>query len=247
MARAAALTGATVSFVGVGDYGDLSAAGNLIDVLDGYDGKEGAILVNVAPRHKGSKKWPNGTPFCHFKVGNVLVVSSFDGLTLSLIKKLALAESVNLMDIPTATEAMVTAGAMTQEVRERTINSQFRSLDFTPRVMAFLLSGGTVPTETIAMSDIPDVSYSIWWIDNFGNIKTTLLKNDIAFEEGKKVQTTFGEFVCITRLADVPKGEAAITIGSSGFGDKRFLEVVIQGGRADAQFGAKLGDVVIDK
>lgn len=247
MARAASLMNASVSIVGVEDYGDLSAAGNLIDVLDGYGDSEGVVLVNVAPRHKGSKKWPNGTPFCYFKVKNVLVVSSFDGYTLSLVKKFGLCNSVALMDIPVATSAMVSGGAITEEERARIINSQFRSFDFVPRAAAFLYNGNTVPAETVPVNEIPDVPHAAWWVDNFGNVKTTLFKDDVGFENGKRIQTQWGELVCTTRLADVPKGEAALTVGSSGYGPDRFLEVVIQGGRADETLKAKIGDVIIDK
>lgn len=247
MARAASLMNASVSMVGVGEYGDLSAAGNLIDVLDGYGEKEGVVLVNVAPRHKGSKKWPNGTPFCHFTVKNVLVVASFDGLTLSLIKKFGLSDSVSLMDIPEATSVMVGAGAITEAERERIINSQFRSFDFVPRIAAFLHQGGHVPAETIAINEILSAPLSAWWIDNFGNIKTTLLKEDVDFEDRKQVATVWGELMCTTRLADVPKGEVALTVGSSGYKNKRFLEIVVQGERASERLNVNIGDVIIDK
>ena len=243
LARTASLTGASVSLVGVGDYGDLSAAGNLIDVLDAYRASRevSAILVNVAPRHKGSKKWQNGTPFCHFKVGNTLVVSSFDGLTLSLIKKLGLVKEVFLMDIPTVTEAMVKDGAITNDERNRIISSQFRSFDFTPLALAYLLKGNTVPAETSSINDIPQAPKAIWWIDNFGNAKTTVLPEEIGFKEGEKIQTALGVFICYEHLATVPKGESALIIGSSGINQHRFVEIVVQGGSAKDRFDLSIG------
>ncbi len=243
LARVAALTGASVSLVGVGDYGDLSAAGNLIDVLDAYrdTSNKTAILVNVAPRHKGSKKWQNGTPFCYFLVRDTLVVSSFDGFTLSLIKKLALTESVSLMDIPTVTEAMVAGGAMTEEERNRIIGSQFRSFDFTPRVLAYLLGGNTVPAETISLQEVASAPHALWWIDNFGNAKTTILPQEISFAEGSQVQTKLGTFTCYEHLAAVPKGESALIVGSSGIDEHRFVEIVVQGESAKERFNLAVG------
>src|SRR5688572_12965729 len=78
--KAAALFGCSIVTVGVDS--DIEAAGNLIDCLDAGEGKEGVILVNVAPRHGDAKKWPNGTPFGYFLYKETLVVTSIDGLTL---------------------------------------------------------------------------------------------------------------------------------------------------------------------
>src|SRR5512141_546524 len=95
--KAGALLGRLVVTVGVRN--DLEAAGNLVDALDAAEGREGVILVNVAPRNGDAKKWPNGTPFGWFKCGGTLVVASIDGLTLSLAKKLGLFEAVHVFDI----------------------------------------------------------------------------------------------------------------------------------------------------
>lgn len=243
--RTASLTGASVSFVGVGDYGDVAASGNLIDILDAFGDMLGVILVNVAPRHH-AKEWENGTPFCYFKYKNVWAASSFDGLTLSLVKKLALVDSVSLMDIPEATVAMVERGMISENERQRIIHSQFRSFDFLPRVAAFLASFGNLPARAVPISEIPDAPKAVWWKDNFGNLKTTLLPEEIGFEEGAIIKTKVGPLRCSKQLANVPKETAALTIGSSGLDGRRFLEVVVQGGRADDHFKAGVGSVIID-
>ena len=77
--------------------------------------------------------------------------------------------------------------------------------------------------------------------DCFGNCKTSLLPKDVGFAEGKALETKFGSLPCIRRLADVPDNEAAIIIGSSGCGDKRLLELVIQGDSAAKRFGISIG------
>jgi hypothetical protein len=244
LVRAASLTGASVSFCGVGDYGDLGAAGNLIDTLDAFGEKDGAVLVNVAPRHH-DKEWKNGTPFCYALYKKVRIVASYDGYTLSLLKKLKLVDSVELLDIPEATEAMVLNGALPALERERIINSQFRSFDFVPRVAAYLTAYGTLPAIRTPLSTVPDAPRAVWWVDNFGNAKTTLLPEDIGFSDGGEYITRFGTLPCIANLARVPKGTVALTIGSSGYGTQRFLEVAVSGGRADERFAIHPGIEVL--
>ena len=60
--RIAALLGVTPGFTGVAN--DLEAAGNLVDMLAAGLGRDGIIMVNVAPRNV---KRENGSPFGVFK------------------------------------------------------------------------------------------------------------------------------------------------------------------------------------
>jgi hypothetical protein len=85
----------------IGVKSDREAAGNLVDLLDAAQGEPGVILVNVAPRHGSAKKWANGTPFGAFWYQKTLVVSSIDGVTLSLVHQFGLITSFTLFDIPT--------------------------------------------------------------------------------------------------------------------------------------------------
>ena len=177
VARAGALIGGgAVSVVGVGS--DLEAAGNLIDSLDAFEGNSGVILVNVAPRHGSAKRWENGTPFGYFRYRRVLVVASVDGLTLSLVKKLRLAESVCVLPVPETVEQLMAAGALTEELHDAIRHTQFRSYDYLPRIAAFLSQGWTLSGEELSMNDIADAPPAVWWIDNFGNCKTTLLEEE---------------------------------------------------------------------
>jgi hypothetical protein len=116
LTRAAVLFNTPVIPVGV--HNELEAAGNLIDILDAAGGEKGVILVNVAPRHGSAKKWPNGTPFAYFYVGKTLVVASIDGVTLSLIKKLNIVDSVNLMDIPTVLDHLLAEKTIHKTLRD---------------------------------------------------------------------------------------------------------------------------------
>lgn len=235
--RASILFDAHISTVGV-DFGkSLEGAGNLIDVLDASEGASGIVLVNVAPRHRGSKKWENGTPFCYFYHKETLVVATVDEDTLSLVKKFGLANEVRLLDIPTVVKKAVELKLITQEVGDRIIVSQFRSYDFSPRVAKWIWDGVEIPSSAFSIDQISDAPHAIWHVDNFGNCKTTVLPEDVAFVPGKTMKTKVGQIRCFEYLKDVPKGATAIIRGSSGLGDKKFLEIVVQGGSAAQEFG----------
>ena len=213
---------------------DLEAAGNLIDLLDASEGKPGVIIVNVAPRHKGAKKWPNGTPFSYFHYKETLVVCSIDGLTLSLVKKLGIVDHVNIMDIPTVLASLLEQGVVDQFLVDHITHTQFRSFEFLPRVAGWILDGLEIPHEKYFLAEVEDAPKAVWWIDNFGNCKTTLCVEDVKdFKAGDVISTKFGELTCYNRLKDVPDEVPALIVGSSGLGEKRFLEVVVQGVSAE--------------
>lgn len=257
------LFGSKPTFLGVGadvvlgegnKAADVEAAGNLLDLLDAINlpdnlksKRQTVVLVNVAPRGGKTKEiWENGTPFCYFRVNGTLVVSTFARRCLSLIRDLGQIESVELLDVPTVTEAAVEWGDLTADHAQRINDTQFRSFEFMPLVARWLCDGRPVPSISQPLKDIPAIDPSVWCVDSFGNVKTTLRPQDIDFEEGKVIELADGDKVtCYTRLADVPRGVSAIVIGSSGYGPDRFLEVVIQRGNASKQHSLSIGSPVI--
>lgn len=241
--RISTLFGLNPSLVAINNYSELEAAGNIIDVLDASDGQNGVLLVNSAPRHK--KKWPNGTPFAYFYYKKTLVATTIDGLCLSLVKKFGLVDEICLTDVPTVVDYMIKEGHLDPHLRDTISKSQFRSFDYLPRLAKWIEDGLEIPHEKYLIEKVEDVPNAIWWVDNFGNCKTTLLREDIGFEPGKIIKTKFGEFKCYTQLRDVPLGEAALTIGSSGLHDKRFLEIIVQGKSAAEKFGIIVGSKVV--
>jgi hypothetical protein len=220
---------------------DLEAGFSLVDMLDASRGHNGVVLVNKAPRSGKAKKWKNGTPFGYFWFKDTLVVSSVDGYALSLIKKLGLTNEIRLFDIPTVMNWA--KGTLLDEFdADYVINTQFRSFEFLPRVARWVFDKLDVPFEIMKLDEIIDAPWAVSIIDNFGNLKTTLLPNDIGFETGKKINLSgFGELTCYDRLKDLPNGETGIIIGSSGYKENRFLEIMTQGESAKAKFGAKIG------
>lgn len=241
--RTTALLGSPAAFIDVSNH--LEASGNLIDALDAIEGHEGVVLVNVAPRSGSAKKWNNGTPFGYFWYKKIIVVASVDGLTLSLVKKLRLVDSVNVLDIPTSLEAMGKDTYLSGESKGHIADSQFRSYDFLPHITSFLLKHGDIRSTPLNINEISDAPPAIWWVDNFGNCKTTILSQEITCRADNRVATKLGELPYYPRLKDVPDKNAALIIGSSGLGDKRFLEVVIQGDNAARHFNLSSGNLIL--
>jgi hypothetical protein len=126
-------------------------------------------------------------------------------------------------------------------------HSQFRSLEFLPLAAYWLWQGRPLPSKTQSLAELPSAKGLVWLVDNFDDVKTTLLPEDIGFVDGKKLKLANGEpAVCYRRLADVPKNITAVTIGSSGYGQHRFLEVVIgHRGKAGSTHGFTIGSPVL--
>lgn len=238
--RLASLLPISPTFIGVDS--DLEAGVQLIEVLDATEGREGLVLVNVAPRGGHTTKWENGTPFAFFYYHHTLVITSVDGYALSAVKAFGIAEEVSLLDTHSAAAAMLAAGFIDAIAAEQLPTTQFRSFDFTPRVGAFILQGNTVPATPHALQDIAPLPHAIWHIDNFGNCKTTLTEQDL--DGASSLVTRFGTLPYIPQLRDVADGSAAMTRGSSGLRDRRFLELVVQRSSFTSTHNAQIGDDV---
>src|SRR3989344_5487661 len=238
--RTASLLGGSVCFIGV--INDLQAGGNLIDTIDAFEENPGVILVNVAPRNGKAKKWQNGTPFGYFWYKKILILASIDGFALSFVKKFKLVGFINVLNVPKTLDKLIAVGALQKELKDFIVRTQFRSYDFLPRAAAFLVQGKKLPSTRLPIKDIADVPPAIWWVDNFGNCKTTLLLEDI--KNNIHLSAKFSTLSYFSRLKDVPNKKAAILTGGSGLCDKRFLEIVIQGGSAEKKFNVSIGDCI---
>lgn len=245
-ARLTSLLGCQVIPVGV--ESDLEAAGSLVDMFDALrlDGPN-LVVTNVAPRNGSAKHWGNGTPFAFFQHQDVTVVGTIDGQTLALVKKLGLVDTVNQVDIADVARVADWSAEEAKLVTE----TQFRSFEFVPRLAELLVAGKVdVP---FVNTPIPELVLDglfgrIWFIDCFGNIKTTALPGDVDFQAGSSIQTVLCDdpLPCYEHLAQVPDNETAVIIGSSGFGQDRFLEVVVNGGRADDRYQSFVGQKVFE-
>ena len=59
IARVSSLFNAPAHLIGVKNFSEIEAAGNLIDALDAIENRKGSVLVNVAPRHDLDNKHSN--------------------------------------------------------------------------------------------------------------------------------------------------------------------------------------------
>ncbi len=114
-----------------------------------------------------------------------------------------------------------------------------------PRLAKWLIDGEDIPYKDYPISNVIKVPKAVWYVDNFGNCKTTILPTDINHKDGRIIKTTVGDIICYDHLKDVPNGESGLIIGSSGLGDKRFIELVVQGVSAAAYFNLKSGDSLL--
>lgn len=255
--RFTSLFGVQPTFTGVGSYSPIEAAGNLLDQLDVLSNFPLAsqqvtpiILVNVAPRGEDiAARWDNGTPFYYAKIGNILLAGTYEEQCLALLRDHGLLNHVALLDIPEVTQAAVAWGDLTPQWANRINHTQFRSLEFLPLAAYWIWRGRAVPSKTISLQSLPEVQQQVWLADNFGDIKTTLLASAADFRPGKQIRLANDQIAtCYTRLADVPQEVTALTIGSSGYGEQRFLEVVVgHRGSAASKHQLSIGGPVLQK
>jgi hypothetical protein len=220
------------------------AGANLIDILDATQGKWGVIVVNVAPRGNKKKDGINGTPFAYFYYKNTLIVSTIKGYCLSFIKAFGICKDVNLLNMKETLNWAVNEKLIKEGSANYIGKSQFRSFDFVPRVVKWIANGKQVPSKDYSLSSISHTPNCIWHIDTFGNAKTTITNDKLPLKKPPlKAKTNLGTFASYDRLKDIPKGETAVYIGSSGFGKKRFLEIATQGipGSAGKQLKLNIG------
>lgn len=224
---------------------ELEAAGFLVDAIDAFEGREGIILANVAPRSGNAHRWKNGTPFGYFWYKKTLVVSTVDGLILSLAKKYGIIKNLYLLDIVDVM-AFIKKGELDSATKERITKTQFRSFEFLPRVAYWITKHKNIPKSEYDLNLIPEAPNKIWFIDNFGNVKTTIQKNTANDDE--TVQVKINDRTINTKfhrcLRDLADGETALVRGSSGISDNRFLEIITQGKNTAESLNLKIGDNV---
>ena len=235
----------SVNCFGVGT--ELEASGFLVDAIDSFEGRKGIIIANVAPRSKDAKKWKNGTPFGFFWYKETLVVSSVDGLLLSLVKKLNITENFQILDIPKVLEA-IDSKELSADEKQRITNSQFRSFEFLPRVAFWLTQKREIPCQKYNLQEVVDAPQAVWFVDNFGNVKTTLLKGEFDLDNKQAFKIKIGEqdkeFDFYDSLKDLSVGSMGLVLGSSGVGNNRFVEIMMRSGNAAGELGAKIGDKI---
>ena len=249
-ARIAALFGSTPAVLPLaGPDPEGAAALTLLDTLRATDLVGGpvhptVVLVNIAPR---DGHWPNGAPFCWFRHGEHLVVSTWNPRVLSPLATHLGLEKVQVTDVREVLEAAAGQWAeLSPDQVEEIARTQFRSLWYVPLLARWLVDGHPVPARPEHVAPVPESSgVRIAVVDNFGNCKLDRPASAVpasapgavlvhSRREGGPV-----EVPCYPRLPDVPQGRPGVTTGSSGSG---FAELVVRGGSAAELFGLEQGD-----
>ena len=271
-ARLAALFGDTPTVLPLcGADPEGTAALTLLDVLRstellGGAGEPTVILVNIAPR---DGHWPNGVPFCHFRVREHLVISTLTPRVLAPLRRFLGVEQVEVTDVREVVQAAATGWAeFTPAQVDEIARTQFRSLWYVPLLARWLVDGRPVPAYTELLAEpaqdgsqvgsqhgsqvgsqngaSAETAVRVAVVDNFGNCKLDRPACDLpgypAAAGIPVLDRTSGEVREVPRyprLVDVPRGEAGIVTGSSGYG---FAELVVRGGSAAALFDLREGD-----
>lgn len=226
---------------GVGIMTDVEASGCILDTLDALRiSKKPAIIIgNLAPRSDKSHK--NGAPFYVGHVGSTHIIATKTCFTL--LAKIGLLSSIYETDVETVCMKFVP-----KNEAKRIANSQFRSFEYVPLLAKWVFQKKKIPGKQEKI--VSTTENTVWWVDNFGNCKTTITEDELRkYIHANAVTLTLNDksitLPFYQKLADVPKGERAIIIGSSGYKDIRFAEIVKQGGSASDELkitsGAKIG------
>ncbi|MFF9853047.1 SAM hydroxide adenosyltransferase [Streptomyces litmocidini] len=251
--RIATLFGATPTVLPLGGPDPEGAAAlTLLDLLRSTDLIGGptqpvVVLVNIAPR---DGHWPNGVPFCWFRHGDHLVISTLNHRVLAPLATYLGITEVHVTDVREVLEAAAAGWAELAPAEiEEMVRTQFRSLWYVPLLARWLADGRAVPAQPTPVPQPVTHDVRVAVVDNFGNCKLDRPATELPGystaksllvhnrQEGRDVQVR-----CYDRLPDVPLGEPGITIGSSGIG---FAELVVRGGSAAAVFGLSQGDRVL--
>jgi hypothetical protein len=230
---------------------EAAAALTLLDTLRateslGEPGRPTIVLVNIAPR---DGRWPNGAPFCYFRHGANLVVSTLNHRVLELVRRCLGVTEVQVTDVREAVAAAATQwAAFAPDEVETIVTTQFRSLWYVPLLARWVYDGRQVPAHALrldATAAAADAPPAVAVVDNFGNCKLDRPAAEVpGYSPGAQVKVLsradgrYHEVGCYTHLTDVPSGGAGLITGSSGFG---FAELVVRSGSAAERFGLREG------
>ena len=240
-ARFSALFNSHVNFTGIKSTFNslvdvLQTGGCLIDLLDAGLGKEGVLVANIANRGDRSK-YKNGNPFAYFFYQKTLVIITVDETVEGFLKEFGITDRIYITDIKTALTAVASEYNLDKAEIDRIKNSQFRSYDYVPYLAHAVMQKLDLPAEEVLIENSELPAGIIWYVDAFGNCKLTSTSCD-----QESIKTKAGTFKYYQGLRQVPAGETGIYTGSSGIGNKRFLELSVQKGNAAKQYNLQVGD-----
>lgn len=171
------------------------------------------------------------------------IITTLGGYELSLVRHLDLARKVQIIDLEKTVDWVSTRNFITTSHAEYIKRTQFRSYEFSPDASVWLPTLHALRGYATRCVDIEEYATAldpcVWFVDGFGNCKTTLLSADHVR------RTRFARLPIYQNLASVPKNDmAAWVFGSSGMREQCFLELVVQKGRASELLDLKSGSLL---
>jgi hypothetical protein len=244
---------------------ELAAAMSLVNNLYAAlppDGEEALALPvmagNAAPRSETAGQFDNGRPFFWTRVGDsayspLLVMTLAPGL-LSIAHRLRLLDQLHIIDTDEFLRWAVLNHKLTDVAAQRMRRTQFRGAELLPYLMRrVILNRAQMPRAVASAVSAAEVLGEpttargvIAQVDNFGNYVTDCLPGDIGYEPRAELVLADGRtrVICTEQLDRVPEGQLAAVIGSAGFGDQRFVTVVVKGGSAKERLRLFQGDQI---
>lgn len=191
------------------------------------------FYVNTAPRKDDLRARENcaGEGLVYAKLTNgVQIVAVNSGHSLSFIKEHAV--SIREIDIDAH-------------------GSQFRSRDIFPIALGEIAHGDFSRLREDIAKHIPNIpTDAVCYTDGYGNIKTSVLEEELKDLIGQKVAITINGQTHHAQVGSgifaVADGDLILSAGSSGWTNpngmrQRFVECVLRGGSAAAKFGKPKG------
>lgn len=212
---------------------------NTVEVWIKAGSKGNVVVGNIAPRT--DKNWENGAPFCFAWVQGNLIVATPYCFAVLVKQRLLNATEIFQTDVKDVCIKFLSI----KETKDIS-TTQFRSLWYVPRLIQWLLKYKTVPCKVLNSQYLPSLeSLSIFYIDNFGNLKLTLSSGEFSLQKNgsEKIRIGGREYAApafYNRLSDIPVGEIGFVVGSGA----DWVELILNGGTASLHFQAKIGEEI---
>lgn len=194
------------------------------------------IYANTAPRKdaKQERKNNEGEKLTYAVLNNgTRIVAVNSGYSFSFIKN-----EIKQLNLVTVLNA----------------GSQFRSRDYYPQAVVGFLHGELdkyVGKSLDPKKIIPNIPQNcLAFADGYGNLKTTIKRNQINFKAGTRVKITLNQVKRLATFAtgnfEVKDGELAFAPGSTGEKGNEFLEIFLRGGSAWQVFNNPVMESIIE-
>jgi len=200
--------------------------------------KGNIVVGNYAPR---TDNHPNGAPFLLTIINDNYVIGNPD--TFYTLKKIGLLGTLPVVEI----DILKTLELYFPEEESLNLSqSQFRSMKVLPLIIYLIVNEKKIETVKYSFPLVNFKSAEVVFVDNFGNVKTSMKKEEFVINKGMKNFIKIGDYQGLipryySHLSDIPKGFHGFVIS----GSNDLVELVVNGGSAAEFYNIKVGDIII--